>query len=108
RIAIMKDGTVVQIGSPEEIVMAPADDYVAEFTRNVSRSKVVRVGALMKPAEDVAGDFEWGADIRVDARIAEAAPAFAGSRRPLRVRDTQDRTVGRLDFDDVVRMVMQG
>ena len=43
RIAIMKDGEIVQAGTPEEIVLNPATDYVAEFTRAVPRAKVVRV-----------------------------------------------------------------
>ncbi|MEE8533941.1 MAG: glycine betaine/L-proline ABC transporter ATP-binding protein, partial [Alphaproteobacteria bacterium] len=41
RIAIMKDGRIIQIGSPEELVTAPADDYVAEFTREIPRAKVL-------------------------------------------------------------------
>jgi len=48
RIAIMKDGEVVQIGSPEEIVVGPADEYVTEFVRDVPRSKVVPVRNIMK------------------------------------------------------------
>ena len=41
RIAIMRDGMVIQIGTPEEIVMKPADDYVADFVKGISRLKVV-------------------------------------------------------------------
>ncbi len=47
RIAIMKDGAIVQAGTPEDIVLNPASDYVAEFTRNVAKSKVVRAASLM-------------------------------------------------------------
>ena len=47
RIAIMKDGVIVQIGSPEEIVVVPADEYVEEFVRDVPRSKVVPVRNIM-------------------------------------------------------------
>lgn len=47
RIAVMKDGRIVQIGTPEEIVMQPADEYVAEFVSSVSRSKVVSAKNLM-------------------------------------------------------------
>ncbi len=49
RIAIMRDGRVVQIGSAEEIVMNPADDYVADFVAGISRLKVVRAHAVMQP-----------------------------------------------------------
>ena len=47
-VAIMKDGRIVQIGSPEEIVCFPADDYVAEFVRDVSRYKIIPVKSIMK------------------------------------------------------------
>jgi glycine betaine/proline transport system ATP-binding protein len=49
RIAIMRDGMVVQMGTAEEIVMAPADDYVAEFVAGISRLKVVHAHAVMRP-----------------------------------------------------------
>ena len=48
RIAIMKDGEIVQLGSPEDIVASPADDYVTEFVRDVPRSKIVPVKNIMK------------------------------------------------------------
>ncbi|MFC1847755.1 glycine betaine/L-proline ABC transporter ATP-binding protein [Chloroflexota bacterium] len=48
RIAIMKDGEIVQIGSPEEIVASPADDYVSEFVRDVPLSKVVSAKSIMQ------------------------------------------------------------
>jgi glycine betaine/proline transport system ATP-binding protein len=47
-IAIMRDGVVIQIGTPEEILAAPADDYVAEFVRDVRRTSVVTLRTLME------------------------------------------------------------
>jgi glycine betaine/proline transport system ATP-binding protein len=108
RVAIMKDGGVVQIGTPEELVMAPADEYVAEFTQNVSKSKVVRVAALMKSLPRRAPSGGYAADVPAEIRIAEAAPAFLGSSRPLRVLDTNGKPVGRLEQADVVELMMQG
>ena len=49
RIAIMRDGRVVQIGTAEDIVMNPADDYVADFVAGISRLKVVHAHAVMQP-----------------------------------------------------------
>ncbi len=49
RIAIMKDGVIVQIGTPEEIVTEPADDYVREFVQGISRLKLVRAHTIMEP-----------------------------------------------------------
>ena len=48
RIAIMRDGGIVQEGSPDEIVALPKDDYVAEFVRDVSRAKFIQVASIMK------------------------------------------------------------
>ncbi|MEM7721363.1 MAG: betaine/proline/choline family ABC transporter ATP-binding protein [Pseudomonadota bacterium] len=49
RIAIMKDGVIVQIGTPEEIVTSPADDYVREFVQGISRLKLVKAHTIMEP-----------------------------------------------------------
>lgn len=49
RIAIMKDGVIVQIGTPEEIVMNPVDDYVREFVQGISKLKFVKARAIMQP-----------------------------------------------------------
>ncbi len=49
RIAIMRDGVIVQIGTPEEIVLNPVDSYVASFAQDVPRSRVLRVGDIMLP-----------------------------------------------------------
>ena len=48
----MQDGAIIQIGTPEELVTAPATAYVAEFTREIPRAKVLSVRAVMTPAAD--------------------------------------------------------
>ncbi len=53
RIAIMRDGEIIQEGSPEEIVTLPTDDYVTEFVRDVSRAKVVSARAIMREPDVV-------------------------------------------------------
>src|SRR5690606_36723904 len=54
RIAIMKDAQVVQIGTAEEIITSPADDYVAAFVEGVDRAEVLRAGSIMQPVKDTA------------------------------------------------------
>lgn len=51
RIAIMRDGGIVQTGTAEDIVMNPADDYVADFVAGISRLKVVHAHAVMQPLD---------------------------------------------------------
>ena len=57
RIAIMRDGEIVQEGTPEEIVTLPADDYVTEFVQDVSRAKVIQASAIMQEPDAVV--HEW-------------------------------------------------
>ncbi|WP_424968276.1 quaternary amine ABC transporter ATP-binding protein [Dinoroseobacter sp. S375] len=58
RIAIMKDGVIVQIGTPEEIVMNPADDYVREFVQGISKLKLVKASSIMQPLESYSGSLD--------------------------------------------------
>ncbi|WP_258065087.1 MULTISPECIES: glycine betaine/L-proline ABC transporter ATP-binding protein [unclassified Rathayibacter] len=53
RIAVMRDGRIVQIGTPEEILTDPANDYVAQFVQDVDRARVLTASAVMEPARSV-------------------------------------------------------
>jgi len=62
RIAIMKDGVVVQIGTPAHLVLSPADDYVAEFTQDVPRVRIITAGEIIDDNKNLDG-----ISLRVDA-----------------------------------------
>ena len=62
RIAIMKDGVIVQIGTPEEIVMNPADDYVREFVQGISKLKLVKAHSIMMPIKEFLAHDERSLD----------------------------------------------
>src|SRR5690606_16846099 len=51
RIAVLRDGAVVQVGRPEEIVLNPASDHVEAFVRNVSRARAIPLTAVMERGE---------------------------------------------------------
>jgi len=53
RIAVMRDGRIVQIGTPEDILTDPANDYVAQFVQDVDRSRVLTASSVMEPARAV-------------------------------------------------------
>ena len=57
RIAIMKDGLIVQIGTAEEIVTKPADDYVRDFVQGISKLKLVKAHSIMEPLGSFSGDL---------------------------------------------------
>ena len=53
RIAVMKDGAIVQVGTPEEIVTKPANDYIRAFTEDVNRAQVLTIDSLVRPTTPV-------------------------------------------------------
>jgi glycine betaine/proline transport system ATP-binding protein len=103
QIAIMKDGLVVQSGTPEEIVLHPATDYVAEFTRAVPRAKVVRVASVMR---DATGPTP-AAQVAATAKVADVAAQFL-TEDAVCVLDAEGKTCGHLHRADVVSLMLGG
>ncbi|MFG1420171.1 quaternary amine ABC transporter ATP-binding protein [Roseixanthobacter liquoris] len=105
RVAIMKDGAVIQVGTPEQLVVSPASDYVSAFTKHVSRAKVLRVGSVAVPAFE--GEY-LGAGVSASARIAEIAALSVDSEAPLAVLDEAGALVGKLQRSDVIEVLVSG
>jgi glycine betaine/proline transport system ATP-binding protein len=85
RIAIMKDGTFVQVGTPEEVVARPADDYVADFTKDVPRAHVLTARTIMRPPDgDGAGE---GPTVAPDTVVQDLLPLVAEGDAVVRVVD---------------------
>jgi glycine betaine/proline transport system ATP-binding protein len=103
RIAIMKDGAIEQVGTPEEIVLSPATAYVREFTRSVPKAKAVRVRSIMEPGSAAAGP-----SVAARATIADVAPQFLGDTEALRVTDEAGATIGILRREAVIRLMLGG
>jgi glycine betaine/proline transport system ATP-binding protein len=102
RIAIMKDGEIIQIGSPEDLVTRPATGYVAEFTRDVQRAKVISAGALMRPCRDGAA---YVTRVRIGDRAASFAAAIVASAQPFGVVDEAGRLIGEIQRDVVIDLL---
>ena len=104
-IAVMKDGEIRQIGTPEEIVVAPADDYVREFTEDVPRYKVLSAGKVMRPRVSTAARARFGEGHRVSAgtKLDRLTDLLADTDSALPVVDAEDRLVGEIDRAIVMR-----
>jgi glycine betaine/proline transport system ATP-binding protein len=105
RIAIMKDGSFVQIGTPEEVVAHPADDYVADFTRDVPRAHVLTARTIMEPIAGGNG-HTYGGDISADAVVQDLLPLVVHSDLPLRVLDGE-QVVGLVDRTAVLTAMLE-
>ncbi|MER6254198.1 glycine betaine/L-proline ABC transporter ATP-binding protein [Streptomyces sp. NPDC001584] len=102
RIALMRDGRIVQLGTPEEIVGAPADDYVRDFVRDVPREQVLTVRSAMRPAR--ADESEAGPALAPSATVHEAIEAVARTGENARVVE-DGRCLGVVDHAGLLGVV---
>ena len=87
RIAIMKDGIIVQIGTPEDIVTNPADDYVREFVQGISKLKLIKAGSIMEPLEKNIGDLTGAPRADVSVNLDHLIDLAARSEHPVVITD---------------------
>lgn len=111
QIAIMRDGRVVQIGTAEDIVMNPVDDYVADFVAGISRLKVVRARAVMEPIEKFTA--EGGKISKSNLRINESEALSTIIQKAIDddapiVVEEGGTDIGVITRADVLRTVIEG
>ena len=99
RIAIMKDGEIVQVGTPQEIVGNPADEYVREFIEDVPRSRVLTAGSIMAPK--AAGEPSE-VKVKETCTLEELIPIVAPQDGPICVCDETGEVVGTVDRASVM------
>ncbi|MEZ5934028.1 MAG: betaine/proline/choline family ABC transporter ATP-binding protein [Alphaproteobacteria bacterium] len=114
RIAIMRDGVIVQIGTPAQIILEPADDYVAQFSRDIPRGRHMTVASLVgagAPANadlDGAGtpagvDFDGAPRLKASMTLDEALAVCASAYPELPVADDAGRIIGTVKADAMAR-----
>ena len=91
RIIIMYDGMIVQIGTAVELLTNPSNDYVEEFTKNVSRGKLLPVSVIMDQADD---ETRLNVTVRQDERLSVIADPILASHQDARVVDEDNHVVG--------------
>ena len=100
RIAIMKDGAFDQVGTPEEIVAAPATEYVREFTTDVPKTKVLSARAVMR-RDATDGVRTVAATVKVGALV----PMLMADSTPLSVVDEDGQCIGSVGPADIAHML---
>jgi glycine betaine/proline transport system ATP-binding protein len=101
RIAIMRDGAIVQLGTPEELVGSPADDYVSNFVRDIPRSHVLTLRWIMR---DLAPGEDDGPRLDVRTTVRNAVPLIVQSEKPVCAVD-DGRVVGVVDKEAVLTAI---
>ena len=112
RIAIMRDGRVVQIGTPEEIVVNPSDEYVADFVKGISRLKVVQAKTIMQPLEHYKKNF--GENLSNNEKVNEndilskLIETSVSKDKPIVVVNDHNTEVGIITQSDLLKAVVEG
>ena len=112
RIAIMRDGKVIQVGTPEEIVMKPEDDYVADFVKGISRLEVVKANSIMIPLDEYSksnGDIPEDA-IRMNEGdvLSSLIENSVSSDIPIVITNPAGQDVGVISHKDLLVSIVEG
>jgi glycine betaine/proline transport system ATP-binding protein len=99
KIAILRDGAVVQQGTGQDIVLSPADDYISAFVKEVNRGRVVHVETIMRP---LSGNPE-GPPLAVGTVLEAAARTMTGAHIDrAHVVDANGRPIGAIDLQTII------
>ena len=103
RIAIMKDGIIEQLDTPDNIVLNPATEYVKKFTQDVPREKVIKIESIMDPIDPTITNK---LKISKNDLIEKIAETILSSKEPLNVIDPKnDKIVGSLNSSKVIKVL---
>ncbi len=105
RIAIMKDGLIIQTGSPERLVLEPATDYVREFTKDIPRAKVLSARAVMTPLDEGAATSNV---VPAHTKIDALAPQLIDGDIDATIVDDDGRPIGRVTRQAVIDVLVKG
>ena len=112
RIAIMRDGKVIQIGTPEEIVMNPADSYVADFVKGISRLKIVQAKSIMQSVEKF--EKEFGSigknleSVHESDLLNKLIEKSSIKDEPILVINNEKKNIGVITQADLLKAVVEG
>ena len=99
----MKSGLIIQIGTPEELVLHPADDYVEEFTNDLARSKVFSARTVMR---EKSSDIVSGGSVLQSVKIDDLAGDLIDSELPFDVVDSEGEVLGVITREDVINVLV--
>ena len=112
RIAIMKDGMIVQIGTPEQIIMNPADNYVMDFVAGISRINLIRAHSLVRPLKEYeAKHGKLPKDVLTvsgNDTLRQIIVKSAGTEGAILVQDEKIGTSGVITKNDILNGVIAG
>ena len=108
RIAIMKDGRIVQVGTPEDIVTTPADDYVRDFVEGISKLKLVFAHSIMEPLEDNASDLSQSPRVHHGTDLDQLIDIATTTDHPIVIQDDHQSDIGVISKSTLLKGIQGG
>ena len=112
RIAIMRDGSLIQVGTPEQIIINPADNYVADFVKGISRLRVVKAKTIMRPIAEYKSKF--GAlptkvvNMKENDLLSKLVKAAVKEDMPIIITNNEEKPIGIITKQDLLRSIVEG
>lgn len=106
RVAILRDGRVLQVAKPRDVLMHPADEHVAAFVRDVNRARALTIGATCAPWPPDLPLPPLDSAVDVNATLEQVLPRLVGRKTPLALR-RGSAIVGQVSMDAVREMLAQ-
>ncbi len=104
RIAILRDGEVIQDADPQEIILRPADDYIAEFTKDINRARVIEIGSIMAPPSDSVA----GPRLVATTKLEDAArKLIIGHADAAKVTNDAGKVIGSITLRDITAAMVK-
>ena len=102
KIAILKDGAIVQNGSPEQILLNPSDKYVTAFTKDINRGKILLVSSLMTPVNSI-----YDQKIDQSMTIEEAIILLSDEKQDIATVVNEGESVGTVTLGDMISALVK-
>ena len=99
-IAILRDGEMVQQGSPQQIILNPVDDYVSDFIKDINRARVLEVGSVMNGKKAAKGP-----KVEKNTAVEEAMQALSNANSKTAVVTENGKAVGSVTLDQMIAAI---
>ena len=97
KIAILRGGSMIQQGLPQDIILKPADKYISDFTKDINRGRVIKIGYIMDNATDVSGP-----KIDISSNIEDTLQILSSSEKNIAVVTQDSKPVGSIQIDKLI------
>ena len=99
RIAILRDGSMVQDSDPQKIIMKPADDYVSDFIKDINRARVIQAKSIMTPFKSKSS----GATVKEDMVLEDILQIMSDApSKPVTIEDSKGNITGKIEMVNLI------